>query len=340
MSNQHLIGEFQDPSDPNSRATGDSIALQLTAAAYCIETNNVHGTMHQYLPNWTILWESDPNQMGANGNYAFIAENGLQFALVIKGTKIEFNLNSTAFIHLDISQLFRQTPWNYAYTNSNPQLASATADNLSIIKSLRDKTTGASIAEYLHKDVFNFYKNFCIIGHSLGGSVVPAYALWLKEEFTFNRFKLPELFAVLTFGAPTGFNKDLADIYDQNFTNSWRYYNVLDAIPKITTDLESVKNMYPSPSVLPDQKQIEWIDELNTKLNECQVDFNSYYTHVNQQRGSIALNGTNSSIYSVDGENQFTQWMHQVAAQHDFNNYLDFLQGSKISCTTNSFLGD
>lgn len=83
------IGEGpQDTNDVNSRAIGDVIAMQLASITYCSLTNSVEQTLNKHLPDWQLVWE--PVQ-AIEGNWAFIAYNGVQYVLAIRGSILNFS---------------------------------------------------------------------------------------------------------------------------------------------------------------------------------------------------------------------------------------------------------
>ena len=50
-----------------------------------------------------------------------------------------------------------------------------------------------------------------------------------------------------TYAAPTAGNAAFASFYTELFKNSYRYYNVIDIVPKAWADLLSVKSLYSPP---------------------------------------------------------------------------------------------
>jgi triacylglycerol lipase len=327
MNNQTLIGSDLDTT--TSRAIGDVIAMQLASITYCSTSGNLEQTFANYFPKWELAWLPTKS---VEGNYAFIAFNGVQYVIAIRGSILNFSWSAFDDWFEDDFNILLQTKWNYTnQTNTNPMISQGAADGLANLHLLVN-SNGETMLDFIMNNAIPNNNFLCVTGHSLGGNLATVYSLWLKYQIeeVFHK-KSPSLFSVLTFAAPTSWNKDFATIFDNAFTNSWRYYNQLDIVPFSACNILGLKKLFPNPGTPADLALDLLFDTTNGSIEAAEYLYNSYYYEVNQQRGSIALN-TNNTIYPVSSSDSIEAWFEQAGAQHDHNHYLDFLNGAEINC--------
>lgn len=335
------IGErAQDVNDVNSRAIGDVIAMQLSSITYCsLPTNTVKATLKKYLPNWQLVWEP---VKAIEGNWAFIAYNGVQYVVAIRGSILNFSWGAfDNWIRQDFD-ILEQVPWTYTdNTSTKPMISKGSSEGLNNLMNLQD-SNGDTILSFLQKNAFPNESFLCITGHSLGANLATVVGPWLRYELLQGGYKMPAIFSILTFAAPTSWNKAFADQYDKNFTNTWRYYNEVDIVPFSATDISGLGSLYSSPapsakniSVTYDKMTVtlaEAFDAIQVVVDASELLYDSIYTRVNQQRGSVALN-TNKHIFPVDSNDPLIeQWFDEAGQQHAHNNYLSWLGASPLNC--------
>lgn len=334
------IGEGpQDTHDVNSRAIGDVIAMQLASITYCSLTNNVKPTLNKYLPDWQLVWE--PVQ-AIQGNWAFIAYNGVQYVLAIRGSILNFSWGSFDNWFEDDFNILEQVPWVYTDDSSNkPMISKGASDGLENLKKLKD-SNGDTILGFLQKNAFPNEKWLCVTGHSLGGNLATVAGPWLRYELLQNDYTMPSIFSILTFAAPTSWNEAFAGQYDKNFTNTWRYYNEIDIVPYSATDIIGLGDLYDPPapsahdiSVTYDDMTVtlaEAFDAIAVLIAASEAYYGSWYTHVNQKRGSVALN-TGRHVFPVTSTDPLIeQWFLEAGQQHAHNNYLNWLGAPPLNC--------
>lgn len=339
MSTITTIGSAPiDPTDIGSRAIGDKIAMQLSSIAYCSLKGSVKSTLAKYLPTWQVAWEPIA---AINGDWAFIAYNGVQYVLAIRGSIVQLSWGSfDNWIYQDLN-IFIQEPWTYTFdTSTKPMISKGSLNGLHNLQKLQDKN-GDTILSFLSKNAFPYGKFLCVTGHSLGANLATIAGPWLHYEILKSSYKIPAIFSILTFASPTSWNKAFADQFDSYFTNSWRYYNEIDIVPYSATKIVDLGFLYNSPaplastipSPIPTAKTLSGLfAEIQGAVLASEVYYGSYYTQVNQKRGSIPLN-TSRQIFGIDKTKPLLiQWFEEAGHQHDHNNYLNWLGAKPLSC--------
>jgi len=340
LGSRIVIGEnSQNVNDPGSRAIGDVIAMQLASITYCSLTNNVKSTLEKYLPEWKLVWE--PVQ-AIQGNWAFIAFNGVQYVLAIRGSILNFSWGAFDDWFKQDFNILKQVPWTYTFdTSTKPMISQGSHEGLQNLMQLKD-SNGDTILGFLQDNAFPQQKFLCVTGHSLGANLATVAGPWLRYELLKGGYKMPAIFSILTFAAPTSWNSAFAEQFDNDFTNTWRYYNEIDIVPYSATDIIGLGNLYSPPapsahkiSVTYDGKTItlsEVFDAIAILIDGCELYYDSAYTHVNQKRGSVPLN-TDRHIFPVKNTDPFIeQWFAEAGKQHDHNNYLSWLGAPPLNC--------
>jgi hypothetical protein len=329
-----------DESDPNSRAIGDVIAMQLSSITYCSLTNNVASTLANYLPNWQLVWQPTA---AIEGDWAFIAYNGIQYVIAIRGSILNFSWGSFDNWFRQDFNVLEQVPWVYTNdTSTDPMISKGSSEGLTNLINLVD-ANGDTMFDYLSKNAFPNNALIGVTGHSLGANLATVYGAWLRYELLQSGYTMPPVFSIMTFASATSWNKAFVDQYDANFTNSWRYYNELDIVPFGAERLLDLTLLYDAPapkadtvSVTVDGKVITLSDAfigLAAAIEAAQIAYGSYYTPVNANRGAVPLN-TSQSLFPVDTtKSLLDQWFSEAGNQHAHNHYLKWLGSPPLDCT-------
>lgn len=322
--------------DSSQRAIGDTIAMTLAAITYCSVKDNVQNTLQKYLPGWTLVWTPAAT---IDGNYAFVASNGVQDVVAIRGSILNFSVTAFDNWFKDDFNIFIQTPWTFpAELGKNPMISQGAMDGLNSLSSLVD-SNGFTIKDYVLNNTIKNNRLLCVTGHSLGANLATVFAPWLLYQINLSKLPVPALFSVLTFAAPTSWNKDFADQFDSSFTNTWRYYNELDIVPFCANKVAGLGNLFPPPGV--NAKNVDTgsktlADDFNSiaqLITDSEILWNSYYSNVNTKRGSVPLN-TGHKIFSVSSSDPLIAWFEQAGNQHESNHYLEWLGAKPITCQT------
>ncbi|MEZ4859029.1 MAG: hypothetical protein R2781_09485 [Flavobacteriaceae bacterium] len=329
-----------DATNIQSRAIGDTIAMQLASITYCSLNGKgaVKKTLAAYLPNWQVVWE--PIQ-ALQGDWAFIAYNGVQYVIAIRGSILNFSWGAFDNWFEQDFNLFEQVPWVYTHdTSTSPMISKGSSNSLQNLMQLVDEN-GDTILSFLQKYAFPQQKWIGITGHSLGANSATIVGPWLRYELVKGGFAMPTIFSVLTFAAPCSWNAAFAAQFDAYLTHTWRYYNVLDVVPFSANNVIGIGTLFPPPA--PNAKSItvtykgvtmslaDACDAIQFALDVSEGLYNSFYTPVNKNRGSIPLNNA-QEIFSVTATDPLLQWFEQVGQQHAHNHYLKWLGAGPLTC--------
>lgn len=174
------------------------------------------------------------------GNYAIIAKNKTnnQYALVIRGSVIEFsNEGFQNFIMQDFN-IFTQKKWEYADSVKEGYISKGTFIGFQNLLLLKDVATGLTIKEFIEK---NIPANSCIVitGHSLGGNLAYPFAGYLKKVLPLeNKLRLQ----LITFGAPAAGNAAFIQDIEEKFPEGESYITELDIAP-VFPDIDQISKI-------------------------------------------------------------------------------------------------
>jgi len=164
-----------------------------------------------------------------NGNYAIIVKNKTteQYALVIRGSVLEFsNEGFQNFILQDLN-IFRIKSWNYTDTVKEAYISNGAWVGFQNLLLLRDKKSGLTIKEYIEQKI-PAYASIVITGHSLGGNLAYPMAGFLKNELPPDK---GINFQLITFGAPAAGNAAFVQDIEEKFPAGERYTTSKDIAP-------------------------------------------------------------------------------------------------------------
>lgn len=179
----------------------------------------------KYAPLYEIVFLPQ----AVNGNYAIIAKNKTteQYALVIRGSVLEFsNEGFQNFILQDLN-IFRIKSWNYTDTVKEAYISNGAWVGFQNLLLLRDKKNGLTIKEYIEQKI-PAHASIVITGHSLGGNLAYPMAGYLKNEIPTDK----EInFQLITFGAPAAGNAAFVQDIEEKFPAGERYTTSKDIAP-------------------------------------------------------------------------------------------------------------
>ena len=281
---------------------------------------------------WNAVWLGlTPDR----ANLAFIAQNTAQnsLAICIRGTLFSSLIDLGE--DLDVGSLAQFTAAQ-TNTDQDPILVSLGAMKAfteitncvydgDSTANLYNTTLGSALATLLTQASPN--PTLYVVGHSLGGAIATMVGLYLTTQTLPNQ----PLIAVYTFAAPTAGLQTFANYYDNALTlsstnQSWRVYNVWDAIPNAWQTLSTVAGFYPSPTGPVADSTVEYL--LKHQI-EPMPGSNQYIQPNQNGVGVFQLNtatyGQTGSFYDQDYTDSTTDdFFGQVGYQH--NCYLELLQ--------------
>jgi len=201
-----------------------------------IYKENIKDTFTKYAPEFEIVFLPNP----VNGNLAIIAKNRNtdQFALIIRGSVIEFsNEGFQNFILQDLN-IFKIKPWNFADTVKEAYISQGTYIGFQNLLQLKDITTGLSVKEFIETKI-PVNASMVITGHSLGGNLAYPLAGYLKKELpAVNKINLQ----LITFGAPAAGNAAFVQDLEEKFPTAERYVTDKDIAP-VFPDMDKINEL-------------------------------------------------------------------------------------------------
>lgn len=298
-------------------------ACTLSEISYCSQPQD---SLSKYLPGWTIVW----NPASVNGNYAFVATDGYNYAIAIRGSVMDFNrdaLNNWIYQDLHVAV---QKKWPYTDSVSGAKISEGTYDGWENLTAMKDIKTGQSLERFLDSTTTTATP-ILITGHSLGGNLATVYASWLYTHFE-TASKLNEHINVITFAAPAAGNKNFAQDFDKKFPQSVRFENANDIVPKfpVADKIETLGKLYDSipaaakievgynSATIPLSSVFDFIS-IAVKGIELVNGFSTYtQTNGNGRVINIPLSGKNNS-------HDISSWFAEAGYHHSIEQYAAFI---------------
>jgi hypothetical protein len=213
----------------------------------------------QYAPDYKAVFI--PKAVG--GNYAIIAKKKTaeQYALVIRGSVIEFSNEGFQNFILQDFNIFKIKKWEYADTAIEAYISKGAYIGFQNLLQLKDTISGLTLKEYIQKNI-PAHASLVITGHSLGGNLAYPLAGYLKKELP----KTTRL-QLITFGAPAAGNEEFVLDMEKKFPDAERYVADRDIA-----------------TVFPDTKKISAIGKmigLDSALRLGNININGLDTELN-----------------------------------------------------------
>lgn len=182
-------------------------------------------SLTSYAPDFEIVYLPQ----SVSGNFAYIAKkkDSLQYALVIRGSLIEFSNDGFQNFILQDFNIFKQKKWEYADTVKEAWLARGTYLGFQNLLQLKDVATRLSIKEFIEQKI-PAGASLVITGHSLGGNLAYPMAGYLKKEL---KGVIKQNLQLITFGAPAAGNAAFVQDMDEKFPAAERYTIDRDIAP-------------------------------------------------------------------------------------------------------------
>lgn len=282
----------------------DAVEKPLAAClAYAIENDPT-------VAGWSLAWgpaaykfsiaELDDNMM-----YVVRSdEDPAHLAIVVRGT------NPTALLDWLVEDLdvVDQVAWETGSPPAGAKISKSISEGLHILQTLSaagpngDETT---LTGFLgEQSAAHPALRIDVTGHSLGGALSPALALWLADtEARWNRGTTSADFAVYPLAGPTLGNADFAGYYDSRLGSAThRMQNPCDVVPRFwnVETIATVADLYGSTAPASDAERL-----LVAGLRDLVAD--KGYAQIRPNQAPLA--GV------VDGE--LTEFSKQAGWQHD-----------------------
>lgn len=314
----------------NKEGLTEDTACLLSQVAYC---RDITGTLTQYMPGWEIIWEGKE----ANGNHAFVAGKGREFALAIRGSLIEFSWAAFQnWIYQDL-HVTTQQDWSYAPDSLKAKVSAGAFTGWQNLNSMPDIKTGRLLKVTLDS-LLDTGSRLLITGHSLGGNLASIYGSFLSETRK-KSGKETNNINIITFAAPAAGNDGYARDFNQKFPRSIRVENRNDIVPKFpsASGIAALGELY-SDSLSASEIEVGY-KNLQVPLSKVfsllktsfsVLEFTGSLTPYEQTNGNgklirIPLSGKNAG-------KDVMLWLNEAGYQHSIARYAEFEKVPVINC--------
>jgi hypothetical protein len=323
-------GSLPDQSAPQVFQTGltEDTACLLSQVAY---SQSIDSSLRQYLPGWSLVWEGRE----LNGNHAFVAGNGREFALAVRGSLINFSWAAFQnWIYQDL-HVTTQVKWAYSPDSLEAKVSAGSYTGWQNLQNMTDLKSGRLLLPVLDS-VLDLGAPLLITGHSLGGNLATVYGSFLTDTRKKNGKEATRI-NVITFGAPAAGNAGFATDFNQKFPNSVRVENVYDIVPKFpsASRISALSSLF-NDTLSASRIQVGY-NNLQVPLSRVFGLINSSFTLLEfthelspyeQTNGdgkqfSIPLSGKNT-------EPAISNWLNEAGFHHSIRSYAAFEKVPRI----------
>jgi hypothetical protein len=294
-------------------------ACMLSQISYC---DNQQDSLHKYLPKWSIVWKPQ----AINGNDAYVATDGTNYAVAMRGSLIKFSWNAfDNWIYQNLNVAVQKS-WEFTDSSIAAKVSLGAYSGWQNINKLTDSSNGKTLWQFLDS-VTTLNTPIYITGHSLGGNLATIYSSWLYTNF--KKAEHPhDNINVITFAAPAVGNKLFAEDFNKKFPQAMRFENTQDIVPKFpvaeaVTDLKNLYKPMPAATEITVGYKILAI-KLSTFLSTLPLAMkalettngNSVYTQTNGAGNPITI-----PLTSKNNTNTMEAWFAEAAHQHSIVQY-------------------
>ena len=313
-----------------STALTEKNACLLSEISYCKDISLALG---KYLPGWISVWEASELE----GNFAFVVTNGREYALVIRGSLIDFSWSAFQnWIYQDL-HVGKQDRWEFTIDSSHAKIARGAFNGWQNLSKMTDKKTGQLLLPFLENELKDD-SHLLITGHSLGGNLATVYASYLWQQFSKIRRSITNI-NVITFAAPAAGNEAFAIDFNKKFPSSIRVENANDIVPK-----------FPNPSGISSLGNL-YCDSLHAKkimvgYKDLTISLSTVFTLLSASMNLLEFTNGISTYEQTNGNGKIVRiplsgqhngtdimnWLGEAGYQHGIANYAAFEGVTVVEC--------
>ena len=259
FSREQVMFSFSMMADLSAGQIGLEVDIEVPLAAHYAD---ILTTFSAQLGSWELVWGPAvrvPNPVSPPANTMFVVrgvDDPRRVVVAIAGT----NPFSAFDWLIEDARVRIQRDWTIGNPAAGltPKIANGTDSGLGILLSMMPgpgvQGVGTRLSDFL-RSLPPGPLDICVTGHSLGGALAPALALWLNDSTPAWDATGRAQLSCVAFAGPTPGNGDFATYYASTplGLRTTRIHNSLDVVPHAwaSADLDEVSGLY-NPPIVPD----------------------------------------------------------------------------------------
>jgi triacylglycerol lipase len=296
-----------------------AIMMTLSGIAYSSDIGGqLQNTNYATQGDWSLVWGPVNNNYG---NLAYVVKSAStgKYALVIRGSETRISIDTlwNWFYNFSVAT---QNLWPYLPTQPQARVSYGAWVQASALT--ESSWFGKTLGTFLTKDIPPGTP-IAVTGHSLGGNLASVLASWISYWRGPEAGQPDPNTEVYTFAAPSAGNQQFSTGFNARFSNSYRYWNTLDVVPRAWDQLLSLNSIYQGIGIPTPHGIKDIVDALEVALVASELYWGSFYEQTNSGGNALPGNAVPSNV----------DYLLEAAYQHGVNVYLGLLKAPLIQST-------